>query len=143
MRDFHIHFHEHDRGASESLKQLLQLGDKIMNAITDYVAQQKQFNDANAQAVDKLTSATAGITADLKTLHDKLSAIQNSPGTLSPEDQQALNDALAASSTVSSKLKTVADALAALDQLNPPEAPTNLPPNTDGGGVDPGTVTKI
>jgi hypothetical protein len=81
----------------------------IMSAISDYVAKQQAFNDRQSAAID-------GITADIKFVNDKLNAIQNSPGTLSAEDQQSLDEALARQEVVTTKLE-------ALDAQTPPTPP--------------------
>ena len=97
------------RSINKALAALIQLGERTMSAITDFAARQKEFNDRQAKAVQ-------GITDDVKFLSDKLTAIQNSPGTLSAEDQAALDEALARSEAVTTKLE-------ALDSQTPPTPP--------------------
>lgn len=80
-----------------------------MSAITDFAAKQKEFNDRQDAAVQ-------GLTDDVKFLNDKLTAIQNSPGTLSPEDQAALDEALARTEALTTTLE-------ALDSQTPPAPP--------------------
>lgn len=80
-----------------------------MSAITDFAAKQKEFNDRQAAALQ-------GVADDVKTLNDKLTAIQNSPGSLSAEDQAALDEALARTEALTTKLE-------ALDSETPPVPP--------------------
>lgn len=85
-----------------------------MSKITEFAAKQQEFNERQAKAID-------GLTADVKLLNDKLTAIQNSPGTLSAEDQAALDEALAKTEAITSKLE-------ALDNETPPAPPVDTPP---------------
>lgn len=89
---------------------LHQLGDKIMSVISDFAAKQNAFND-------RMDAAVAGIQGDVQALNDLITKLQNSPGTITPEDQASL-DALQA------RAQTVTDKLEALDALTPPTPPT-------------------
>lgn len=80
-----------------------------MSALTDFVANQKTFND-------RMDSAITGITEDVKFLNDKIEAIQTSTGTLSPEDQQSLNEMQARTEATVARLE-------ALNALTPPVPP--------------------
>lgn len=86
-----------------------QLGEQIMSAITEYAARAKEHNDRVAKALD-------GLAADIAKLNDSIASIQNSPGSLSAEDQAALDSAEAAA-------KSLAEKAEGLDGLTPPEAP--------------------
>ncbi len=80
-----------------------------MAGIKDYVTATTAF-------FDRQDAAIAGLQGDVKFLNDTILALQNSPGTLTPEDQASL-DAL------QSRAQVVADKLDALDSLTPPVAP--------------------
>lgn len=82
---------------------------KIMSAISDFATKQNAFND-------RMDAAVTGLQGDVKTLNDKITALQNSPGTVTPEDQKLLDDIQARSSAI-------ADKLDALDALTPPTPP--------------------
>lgn len=84
-----------------------------MQAISDFVAKQTSFNNRLATAID-------GLAGDVKQLNDKIAEIQNSPGTISPEDQASL-DAL---TKMGDELAAKAEAL---DALTPPTVPP-VPP---------------
>lgn len=86
-----------------------------MSAVSDFVAQQTAFN--NDIAAD-LTSIQASITA----LNNQITVLQNSPGALSPADQQALNDL----ETSGKALQAQADAVAG----KTPPAPPVVTPST-------------
>lgn len=83
--------------------------DHIMSAISDFAAKQKAFNDRTGAAID-------GIVADIKTLNDKITELQNSAGTVTPEDQALIDDLQAKGEALASKAE-------ALDAQNPPPPP--------------------
>jgi hypothetical protein len=87
---------------------------KIMSKITDIESAQKAYFDEMGVIVDNIAS-------DVKLLNDKLTAIQNSPGTLSPEDQASLDSGLGLVKGLRDRLKT-------LDDMTPPDA--SIPPVT-------------
>lgn len=80
-----------------------------MSAISDFAAKQNAFNDRQDAAITDLQG-------DVKFLNDTITALQSSPGTITPEDQ-ALLDALQA------RASATADKLDALDALTPPAPP--------------------
>lgn len=88
-------------------KAILERLNKIMSAVTDFAAKAQA-------ALDKTSADLDSIVTDIKTLNDKITALQNSPGTLSPADQAAL-DAIQASAAA---LQTKADGVV------PPVLPT-------------------
>lgn len=81
----------------------------IMSKIAEFAAAQKAFNDRQDTAIDDLTG-------DVQTLNDKIAALQNSAGEITPEDQALLDDLQAHAATVTTKLE-------ALDALTPPAIP--------------------
>ncbi len=95
------------------LHRLGQLESTIMSAISDFAAKQKAHNE-------KIDAAITGITGDVKTLNDKITALQNTPGPISAEDQALLDELEATGSAL-------ADKLAAVDELTPPAVPVNQP----------------
>lgn len=96
---------------------------KIMSAIQQFAAKQTAFNE-------QIGTAIAGIQGDIHGLNDKITALQNSPGTITPEDQ-ALLDGLEAAG------KTLADKLSALDALTPPVVPVATQPTPDTTAPEP------
>ncbi len=86
---------------------------KIMSAISDFAAKQAAF-----QA--RIDTAIADLQGDVKSLNDQITALQNSAGGITPEDQALLDGITATSSAV-------ADKLDALDALTPPVAPAPTP----------------
>lgn len=84
---------------------------KIMSAIGDYAAAVKTSFDEISLSVD-------GIAGDVKQLKDTIDKLQNSPGTITPEDQALLDG-------IQSQAKALADKVKALDDATaPPEVPT-------------------
>ena len=84
-------------------------GEKLMSAISDFAAKQNQFNDRLSAAID-------GVAADVASLNAKIEELQNTPGTITPEDQ-AILDALQAQG------EAIASRLEAVDSLTPPTPP--------------------
>lgn len=58
-----------------------------------------------------------GLVADIDNLNQQIAALQNSSGTLTPEDQASLNDLEAAGQALADRIKTV-------DEMTPPTPPT-------------------
>jgi len=83
--------------------------EKMMSAISDFAAKMKAFTDRQDAAV-------AGLQQDVQTLNDKIIALQNSNGAITPEDQALLDD-------IQNHAGVIADKLDALDAMTPPPAP--------------------
>lgn len=83
----------------------------IMSAISDFAAKQSAFQD-------RVDVAVTGLQGDIQGLNDLITKLQNSPGTVTPEDQASL-DAIQARSSA------IADKLDALDALTPPVVPAS------------------
>lgn len=109
-----------DLATKQDLKEMEK---NIMSLITDFVAKQKTFNDRQSAATDGLVTSVGGITGDIKVLNDKIEALQNSPGGITPEDQQLLNELEAAGDALATKVEAAAAAAKTLDELTPPVAP--------------------
>ena len=110
----HYHHHHHHEPAIEQrlvhiLSTLETLGSTIMSKISDFAAAvQTSFDAANA--------ALGGIQEDVTSLKAQIDALQNSPGTLSPEDQALLNDIQGNASALATKVGDI-------DALTPPPPP--------------------
>lgn len=77
--------HESHRTLHHKLDTIIANQEKIMTAIADFAAKQQAFNDEIAA---DLTSISTQITA----LNATIATLQNSSGTISPEDQATLDD---------------------------------------------------
>lgn len=104
-----VHVHDHGNSDGHKLDRILKKLEDIMSAISDFATKMNEHNT-------KVDAAVDGLTADIKTLNDKITELQNSAGTISPEDQAILDELEARGAAVSAKL-------AALDALTPPAAP--------------------
>lgn len=109
-----IHIYEHPDPAIERKLDhisltLANLGSTVMSAISDFAAAQKAFQD-------RMDTAITDLQGDVKSLNDQITALQNSAGQITPEDQKLLDDIQARSSTI-------ADKLDALDAQTPPVPP--------------------
>lgn len=91
---------------------------KIMSAISEYAAAQAAFNA-------RIETSVAGITADVTSLNDKITELQNSPGRITPEDQALLDGLQAQGAALAAKLEAL-DAIVTVPPPAPPEAPTTL-----------------
>lgn len=77
--------------------------------IAAFATAQNAFNDQLDAAVD-------GIATDIKTLNDKITELQNSPGTITPADQKLLDD-------IQARTQALVARVTALDDLTPPPVP--------------------
>lgn len=91
------------------IKEIKKIGRCIMTAISDYGEKQKAFNAKMAASID-------GIVGDIQGLNDLITKLQNSPGSVSPEDEATLNELEAAG-------QALADKGEAADALTPPVPP--------------------
>jgi chromosome segregation ATPase len=82
---------------------------QIMSAISEFAEKQNAFTG-------RVDAAIAGLEGDVQSLNEKIAELQNTPGTITPEDQ-ALLDA------IQSRSETIATKLEALDALTPPKPP--------------------
>lgn len=98
-----------DSATAQFLAEILHNTVTLMSQISDFAAKVQAFQDAQDIAID-------GLTADVKSLNDKIAALQTSAGQITPEDQ-ALLDAVQAHG------QAIADKLSALDAQTPPVAP--------------------
>lgn len=89
-----------------------------MSAISEYAAAQAAFNA-------RIETSVAGITADVTSLNDKITELQNSPGRITPEDQALLDGLQAQGAALAAKLEAL-DAIVTVPPPAPPEAPTTL-----------------
>lgn len=83
---------------------------RIMSAISDFSAAVTAF-------FDRQDTAITALQGDVQALKDEIAKLQNSPGTITPEDQALLDG-------IQTRAKAVADKLDALDALTPPVNPT-------------------
>lgn len=78
-----------------------------MTAISDFAAQVTAFQDRQDVAI-------ADLQADVQNLNEQITALQNSSGQITPEDQAILDG-------IVTRGQAVADKLDALDALTPPK----------------------
>lgn len=111
-------------GTTSILQRLDTMENKIISAISEFAAKQKAFNDQQSASIDSISTSVTGIQGDINSLNQKITDLQNSPGTITPEDQALLDDLQMQGAAISSRLQVVAGALGALDALTPPAPPT-------------------
>lgn len=98
-------------------KDLKEMENKIMSAISDYATAQNAKLDALATSVD-------GIVQDVAFLKAKIEALQNSTGTVNAEDQALLDSLQNRIGTLSDKVKALDDATDSSQNPPPPVEPT-------------------
>ena len=80
-----------------------------MSAISEFAAKQSQFNARLSAAID-------GVAADVGALNAKIEELQNTPGTISEEDQTLLDELQVQGEALAFNLERV-------DSLTPPKPP--------------------
>jgi predicted nucleic acid-binding Zn-ribbon protein len=101
--------HELIHEIRDDRKQITNKLDLIMSKISDFAVALNAF-------FDKQDTAITDLVADVKNLNDQITALQNSSGAITPEDQ-ALLDGL------QTRASGIADKLDALDAQTPPVPP--------------------
>jgi len=99
---------------------------KCMSAISDYEAKVDAAFVAIGSSVDSIVTSVAGVSGDVSRLKALIEQLQNSAGTVTPEDQALLDKSEAAVNGLSTRILGVKDALAALDAATE-EAPAPTP----------------
>jgi len=95
----------------------------MANEIKDYEARVDAVFTAIGGSVDAIVTSVAGVSGDVDRLKSLIKQLQDSAGTVTPEDQALLDKSEAAVNALSSRVTSVKDALAALDAATE-EAPT-------------------
>lgn len=95
-----------------------------MSAISDYAASVNAAFDSISTQTDGLVNSIAGVAADVTFLKDTIDKLQNSPGTITPEDQALLDASQARAAGLATKLTDLAASAKGLDDsTTPPPTP--------------------
>lgn len=98
-----------------------------MATYAEFLKKQKEYNDRDDAAMEKLIAASTNLAGDVKFLKDTITKLQNSAGQVTAEDQ-ALIDALEArAGTASTKFDALTKSLTDLDNQTAPEVPPAPP----------------
>ena len=95
-----------------------------MNAITEFAAAVDAHLDAQDTSLSNIESAATGVRDDVSSLKAEIEALQQSLGSLSPDDQATLDRIKARLASAAANVEAQAQALSALDALTPPKPPT-------------------
>ncbi len=87
----------------------------MASAIADYEAKVDAAFTAIGASVDSIVTSVSGVAGDVDRLKATILALQNSAGTVTPEDQALLDKSEASVNALSSRVAGVKDALASLD----------------------------
>jgi len=94
-----------------------------MSAIETYSAKVDAAFTAIGETVDSIVTSVSGVAGDVDRLKATIKALQDSSGTVTPEDQALLDKSEAAVNNISSRLAGLKEAMASLDAATE-EAPT-------------------
>ncbi len=86
-----------------------------MSAISDYEAKVDAAFTAIGASVDSIVASVTGVSGDVDRLKALIAQLQNSAGTVTPEDQALLDKSEAAVNALAGRVSGVKDALASLD----------------------------
>ena len=70
----------------------------------------KEFSEKVTTAFDEIGASVDGVAADVTALKAKIDELQNSPGSITPEDQALLDQIQAKATDVANKVKSLDDA---------------------------------
>lgn len=104
-------------------KDLDQATEKIMSAISDFLAKQKSFNDRQAAAIDSVGTSVTGLQGDIAELNRIITELQNSSGGVTPEDQALIDQLVTQGEATAAKVEAASTALSELDNQTPPVVP--------------------
>ncbi len=110
-----INVHVYPAGA-DGLAELTKLLHVLSGKVDKAMSKISEFSDAVNASFNDINKGIDGLAGDIKTLNDKITELQNTPGPLSPEDQALLDAIQATAVSAASRVK-------ALDDLTPPVAP--------------------
>jgi len=94
-----------------------------MSEISNYEAKVSAAFTAIGETVDSIVTSVTGISGDVDRLKATIKALQDSSGTVTPEDQALLDKSEAAVNSLATRMAGVKEALASLDAATE-EAPT-------------------
>lgn len=106
-----VEVYVHHIGKSEiheilkKLKQLTQLGDRIMSSISD-------FSESVNQSFAQIDQSISSIREDVEKLNAEINKLQESSGKISSDDQASLDK-------IQEHAKSLASSVSELDSLNP------------------------
>lgn len=113
-------------------RDLDKMEERIMSAISDFAAKQKAHNERHDKAIGELGTSVQGVVGDIERLNKKIEELQNTSGSITPEDQKLLDEIEAAGDALATKLESTSAAMKALDDLTPPAPPSENPPGVTG-----------
>ncbi len=94
-----------------------------MSAISDYEAKVDAAFVEIGSSVDAIVASVAGVSGDVDRLKALIKQLQDSAGTVTPEDQALLDKSEAAVASLATRVASVRDAMASLDAATE-EAPS-------------------
>jgi len=95
----------------------------MASAIEQYEAKVNEAFTAIGQTVDSIVTSVSGVAGDVERLKATIKALQDSAGTVTPEDQALLDKSEAAVNALAARMNGLKEALASLDAATE-EAPS-------------------
>jgi predicted nucleic acid-binding Zn-ribbon protein len=105
--------------------------------VQQYITKTNEAWASTGSSVDRIVSAYTGLQGDITRLKDTIKKLQDSPGTVTPEDQKLLDESQQLAEQLSQRATQVADALKTLDDdtAEPPVEPPTDDGSTGGEGA--------
>lgn len=97
---------------------------KIMSAIREFAEKQAAFNASVEASLNSIVNSNAEEVTLIKQLNDTITALQNSAGAVTPEDQALIDQLEAAGQALADKADATAKAAASAAAATPPVPPT-------------------
>ncbi len=106
---------------------VLQVGRNMEQAVQTYVDAVNAAFDSISTGVDTAVTGVAGVQKDVTDLKAIIDKLQNSPGTITPEDQATLDAGQAKAAAAVAKVSALSKALSDLDAQTETAPPTPTP----------------
>lgn len=97
---------------------------KLMSAIKEFADKQAAFNASVEASLNSIVTSNGEEVALIKQLNDTITALQNSAGAVTPEDQALIDQLEAAGQALADKADATAKAAASAAAATPPVPPT-------------------
>jgi outer membrane biosynthesis protein TonB len=98
-----------------------------MATYAEFLKKQKEYNDRDDAAMEKLIAASTNLAGDVKFLKDTITKLQNTAGQVTPEDQALIDQLESRANTTATKFEALNKSLTDLDNQTAPEVPPAPP----------------
>src|SRR5688500_11809599 len=95
----------------------------LPKVVTDFLNEQRTFNEQDDAAVSALVKSFDGIKLDVDAMKKTIEDLKNTPGTPTPEETALMQQLQSQRNALSSKITAASAALKDLDESEQPEVP--------------------